>query len=103
MGFLQLFGGALQAQPRYHLLLPEGLWQRDAIFVALPPPEDADVTAVLHRVLRRLRSRLAALEEARPDDDAASQQAATQRSLLDVPARRPGGRRLAVAHGFSLR
>ena len=57
VGFLQLFGGALQPHPHYHLLLPEGLWQSDGTFVALPPPEDADVTAVLHRVLRRLRSR----------------------------------------------
>ena len=102
VGSLQLFGGALQAHPHFHLLLPEGLWHGDT-FVPLPPPEDADVTAVLHRVLRRLRPRLAALEQARPDEDEAGlQEASTQRVLLDVPAKRPGGRRLAVAHGFSL-
>lgn len=103
VGFLQLFSGALQVHPHFHLLLPEGLWQADGTFVPLPPPEDADVAAVLHRVLRRLRPRLAALEETHPDeDDASLQQASTQQVLLDVPAKPSGGRRLAVAHGFSL-
>jgi hypothetical protein len=104
VAFLQLFGGALQVHPHFHVLLPEGLWQADGTFVDVPPPDDAAVEAVLHRVLRRLRPRLAALEEARPDeDDAALQEAATQRVLLDVPKRPPPrGRRLAVAHGFSL-
>lgn len=103
VGFLQLFSGAVQVHPHFHLLLPEGLWKGDGTFVPLPPPGDADVMAVLHRVLRRLRPRLAALEDARPDDDDASlQQAASQQVLLDVPAKPTGGRRLAVAHGFSL-
>jgi len=55
-------------------------------------------------VLRRLRPRLAALEEAHPDeDDAAQKEAAAQRVLVAVPEKpNPRGRRLAVAHGFSL-
>jgi hypothetical protein len=101
-GFLQLFGGALQVHPHHHVLLPEGLWDASGVFVALPPPEDADVTGVLHRVLRRLRPRLAALEQALPEEDDALLQQPAQRVLVDVPAKRPGGRRLAVAHGFSL-
>ena len=57
VGFLQLFGGALQLTPHFHLLLPEGLWEEDGTFVGLPPPEDEDEGAVLHRV-RRAQSEL---------------------------------------------
>ena len=38
VGFLQLFNGALQAHPHYHLLLPEGLWQSDGTFGAASRP-----------------------------------------------------------------
>ena len=40
MGFLQLFGGALQLTPHLHLLLPEGQWSEEGEWVVLPPPED---------------------------------------------------------------
>jgi len=70
--------------------------------VELPPPETQEVEAVLHRVLRRLRGRLAELEESWPDDEDARLQEGAQRPLLNVQPRREGGRRLAVAHGFSL-
>jgi hypothetical protein len=102
--FVQLFGSALQLTPHLHVLLPEGLWTHGGAFVELPAPGDEDVTAVLHRTLRRLRARLAELEEAVPDEeDALLVEAAAPLALFDVPPRpSSSGRLLAVAHGFSL-
>jgi hypothetical protein len=46
------------------MLLPEGLWGDDGDWVPLPPPEDDEVEAVLHRLLR---ATFAALESRWPE------------------------------------
>jgi Transposase zinc-binding domain len=53
--FWQYFGSSLQLTPHLHLLVPEALWTPDGEVVTLPPPDDADVRAVLERVLRQAR------------------------------------------------
>jgi hypothetical protein len=68
VGFLQLFGSGLQLTPHLHILLPEGLWGDDGEWVALPPPEDDELEAVLHRLLRQLRATFAALESRWPEE-----------------------------------
>ena len=54
VAFTQYFGSALQMTPHLHLLVPEGLWDAEARFVALPAPEADEVGGVLRRVLRQL-------------------------------------------------
>ncbi|GMU61866.1 MAG: hypothetical protein AMXMBFR34_36290 [Myxococcaceae bacterium] len=68
------------------------------------PPSDAQVTAVLHRVLRRAKQDWADVDEAWPEDEYEALQAhALQRPLdLELPASSRRTRRVALAHGFSL-
>jgi hypothetical protein len=104
VGFLQLFGGALQLTPHLHVLLPEGLWSEEGEWVVLPPPEDEEVEAVLQRLLRRVRALLAEVEERWPEEDldVLRAEVAQQRLALDEEAPKKKARRLAVAMGFSL-
>ena len=105
VGFLQLFGSALQLTPHLHLLLPEGLWGEDGEWVPLPPPEDDAVEAVLHRLLRQLRATFAALESPWPEDaeELLWAEAAQHRLPLEGDAApKKKARRLARALGFSL-
>ena len=105
VGFLQLFGGALQLTPHLHLLLPEGLWSERGEWVVLPPPEDEEVEAVLHRLLRQVRALLAEVEEAWPEEDLDVLRAEGAQHRLGFDEEGPPkkkARRLAVAMGFSL-
>jgi len=99
VGFLQLFGGALQLTPHLHVLLPEGQWAETGAWVVLPPPEDEEVESVLHRLLRQVRGLLSEVEETWPEEDLDVLRA--QGALHEsVPKKK--ARRLAVAMGFSL-
>jgi hypothetical protein len=105
VGFLQLFGSALQLTPHLHVLLPEGLWGDDGEWVALPPPEDDEVEAVLHRLLRQLRATFAGLESRWPEEaeELLWAEAAQHRLPLEGDASpKKKARRLARAFGFSL-
>ncbi len=51
--FWQWFGSSLQLTPHLHLLVPEALWYEDGEAMHLPPPDEADVVAVLQRTLRQ--------------------------------------------------
>lgn len=100
--FRQYFGSSLQLTPHLHLLVPEALWTLSGDEVLLPPPSDADVAAVLARLLR-LVQRDWHDDDVWPDDEYEALQVRTlQKPLalaLESSHRR---RRLAVAHGFSL-
>ena len=105
VGFLQLFGSALQLTPHFHVLLPEVLWDATSEPVLLPPPEDEEVEAVLHRLLRQLKARFEAVEGAWPEEelDKLQAEAAQHRlPLAEEVAPKKKVRRLAVANGFSL-
>lgn len=105
VGFLQLFGSALQLSPHLHVLVPEGLWSDAGELVVLPPPDDGEVEAVLHRLLRRLRAALAEVEGLWPEDDEDALWAAGAQHRLELEgdvAPKKKARRLAVAMGFSL-
>jgi hypothetical protein len=101
--FTQWFGSMLQVTPHLHALLPEALWTEDGKGVELPAPDDADVDAILRRVLRQARKDFTDEDVPWPEDEyEALQRASLQRPLpLDWPPR-PRRHRVAVAMGFSL-
>lgn len=51
--FVQRFGSALQLNPHFHVLVPEGVFDAEGQFEALPPPRDKEVEGLLHQVIRR--------------------------------------------------
>lgn len=103
LSFLQLFGSSLQLTPHVHILIPEVQWTNEGKEVRLRPPDDAQVKKILVRVLRRLRSRLAELEEERPDDEWEDEKAkASQKMLFEIPDASPKKHLAFAAHGFSL-
>jgi hypothetical protein len=74
ISFVQRFGGALNLNVHFHCIIPDGVFVREngkVRFVALVPPSDEEVAAVLRRMVVRLQRRpwLASEEdEARPLD-----------------------------------
>jgi len=105
VAFAQLFGSALQLTPHLHLLLPEGMWNSD-VWVPLPPPEEADVVAILQRVLKQLARDVGDVAELWPEDgfEVLQAQGIQHRLPLDIaePERLSRKRRLAVLEGFRL-
>lgn len=101
--FTQWFGSSLQLTPHLHALLPEAVWTTTGEVVELPAPDDADVEAILGRVLRLAQKDFEELEAPWPQDEyEAGQRATLQRPLgLSLPPS-PRRRRVAVGLGFSL-
>ncbi len=62
-------GSALQRTSHLHVLVPEGLWSEEGQLVVLPPPEDVEVEANLHRLLRQLQADFALLEQMWPEEE----------------------------------
>jgi hypothetical protein len=52
--FVQRFGSALQLNVHFHVLVPDGAFDDEGVFMASEPPDDADVRAVLLRAGRRV-------------------------------------------------
>src|SRR5207237_791342 len=55
--FVQRFGGALNLNVHFHCVIPDGVFIREngtVRFVALAPPSDGDLMAVLRRSVARL-------------------------------------------------
>jgi hypothetical protein len=103
--FWQWFGSSLQLTPHLHLLVPEALWYQDGEAMHLPPPDEADVEAVLQRTLRQAMRDWENLDAAWAEDEYEGlQQRAIQEKLLLSEALVPSSRRrrVAVAQGFSL-
>ena len=102
--FWQYFGSSLQLTPHLHLLVPEAQWTEVGEEVAVPPPDDTEVRAVLARTLRQAGADWEALDAAWADDEYEALQAeALQRPLgLELPPSAQCRRRLAVLEGFSL-
>ncbi|MBI3185016.1 MAG: transposase [Myxococcales bacterium] len=113
VSMLQLFSGALQPHPHFHVLVPDGVFAGPGCaFVAVPPPSDEEVTKVLERVVRRVTRRLEAAgvlapqEVERPEEDSmeALQWYGLQERLalaVEPLPRRPRAHQ-AVVDGFSL-
>ena len=103
VGFLQLFGSALQLTPHLHVLVPEGLWA-DRDFVALPPPGTEQVVSILRRLVKRLAKDFEGLEDGWAEDalEGLQQQAAQARLPLGQTQREGKARRVALLEGFSL-
>ncbi len=109
--FVQRFGGALNLNVHFHCIIPDGVFVREngkVRFVALAPPSDAEVAAVLRmmvvRLERLLRPRLASEEdEARPLDTLGGAQLEALNSLGTAGQESWRVRRLAAyLDGFSL-
>jgi hypothetical protein len=108
---VQRFGGALNLNVHFHCVIPDGVFvrQNDNVrFVALAPPSDEDVVAVLRRMVvrleRLLRPRLAsAQDDARPLDALGAAQAEAMNALGTAPPDTGRPRKLAAyLGGFSL-
>lgn len=52
--FVQRFGSALQLNVHFHVLVPDGAFDDDGVFVAAEAPDDRDVRALLVRAGRRV-------------------------------------------------
>ena len=108
--FVQNFTGALLLHPHAHVLVPEGVFcSEDRAFAALPPPEDAEVEALLRQVAKKVvkLARAAYPDGLRHAEDALAslvEASAQTRLLLDDEEKAwPGKeRRCAFLEGFSL-
>ena len=112
--FVQRFGGLVNLNVHFHLVVPDGVFVEDGDdlrFVMHPVPTNADVLAILDRIMRRVARRLAneAVEDV--NDDAApnvlaqvqAEAASTWRSPTDGKPTVRGAERLrAWCEGFSL-
>ncbi len=52
--FVQRFGSALQLNVHFHVLVPDGAFDHDGVFVAADPPADEHVRQILVRAGRRV-------------------------------------------------
>jgi hypothetical protein len=109
--FVQRFGGALNLNVHFHCIIPEGVFVREngeVRFVALAPPSDEEVLAVLRRMVvrlqRLLRPGLATAEDGeRALDALGAAQAEALNSLGPaLPGTRPARKLAAYLDGFSL-
>ena len=93
----------MQLTPHLHVLVPEGVFADDG-FMALPPPAEEEVAAVLARTVSRLLPLFEDRQPPWPEDDFEALQArGAQLRLLPKEEPQPGRKgRLAVAHGLSL-
>ncbi|MBD3161787.1 MAG: hypothetical protein GF328_06745, partial [Candidatus Latescibacteria bacterium] len=71
--FVQRFGGALNLNPHYHSVLPDGLWTpagpgEPLRFAPLPAPTTAEVAKLTERIARRLSATVTAAWEADGSD-----------------------------------
>ena len=64
--FVQRFGSALQLNVHFHVLVPDGAFDHDGVFVADEPPDDEDVRLIMVRTGRRV---VALLHRFFNDDD----------------------------------
>jgi hypothetical protein len=56
--FVQRFGSALQLNVHFHVLVPDGAFDDDGVFVADEAPNDDDVRRIMVRAARRVMSKL---------------------------------------------
>lgn len=106
VAFTQLFGSALQLTPHLHVLVPEGLWMKEA-FVPLPPPDPEEVGSILRRILKQLAKDFDGLVPPWASDglELLQLQGVQHRLQLgeaDEPSPRRPPARLAVLEGFRL-
>jgi Putative transposase/Transposase zinc-binding domain len=107
--FVQRFGSALQLNVHFHVLVPDGAFDGDGVFVAADAPDDDDVRTVLLRAGRRVTTLLSRFfsddDDRRHEIDRLLQQldassATPQPSLFPRPQRRAS--LSAFVEGFSL-
>ena len=84
--FVQRFGSALQLNVHFHVLVPDGAFDDDGVFVAAEPPEDADVRAILLRAGRRV---IALLHRFFADDEQRCQETDDVLAALDAASASP--------------
>ena len=107
--FVQRFGSALQLNVHFHVLVPDGAFDNDGVFVVAEAPDDDDVRDILMRAGRRV---LALLQRFFDNDDERRReidqvlQSLDAASATPIPALFPQPRRntplSAFIEGFSL-
>jgi hypothetical protein len=84
--FVQRFGSALNANPHFHNLTPDGVFTDDGSdtlsFHPLPPPTDNDVLSVATRTARRVLAKISAMDDQFSDD--ADEGRALSAALMDA-------------------
>ncbi len=91
--------------PHLHLLVPEAVWLGDGAVVPLAPPDDEEVASVLERCLKQVARDWGELQTPWAEDEYEELQARAAQTRLgfeEEPKPRARGKRVAVAHGFSL-
>jgi len=112
--FVQRFGGALNSNPHFHSLLPDGVFtlreEQGLTFHPLPAPTDADVERLTLTIARKVERSLAgdvddvAVPEAEAMDTAldVSRTVTRQTALWNPPPEPPKTPRCAHLAGYSL-
>jgi hypothetical protein len=97
--FVQRFGGLVNLNVHFHLVVPDGVFVEDGTglrFEMLPVPTNANVLAILDRIMRRIARRQANEARNELDEDVApdvlaqvqAEAASTWRSPMDASASR---------------
>jgi len=102
--FVQRFGGALNTNPHFHVIIPDGLFtpgpseDGHARFVPLPPPTDEDIThltaTIAARLTKRLRETIGEAHESEADRDDTPETAVMHHAVqqaLWLPRSAPAG------------
>ena len=84
--FVQRFGSALQLNVHFHVLVPDGAFDDDGVFVADEAPNDDDVRRIMVRAGRRVMSKLHSFFE---DDDARRRELDRLLQSLDAASATP--------------
>jgi hypothetical protein len=111
--FVQRFGGLVNLNVHFHLVVPDGVFVDDGeqlAFALHPVPTSGDVLAILDRIVRRVTRRLAAETHDDDEPDATpdvlaqvqAEAAATWRSADAKPTARGAERLRAWHEGYSL-
>jgi hypothetical protein len=114
--FLQRFGSALQLNPHFHILVPEGVWAEDVEgnieWLPIEKPIEKEVESVLIKCMLALKRHMAKSEyESEADntyaniqeDSASKPQQTVFEAFNEVPATKPKKKPLcANIEGFSL-
>jgi hypothetical protein len=71
---VQRFGGAINLNVHFHTLVPDGVFDVEGAgpprFVPLLPPQDAELAAILDRIVGRTAKALVAYDDVASEDDA---------------------------------
>ena len=87
--FVQRFGSALQLNLHFHVLVPDGAFDHDGVFVADDAPDDHDVRELLVRAGRKVIAMLRRFLDEDGDDDSRRREIDRLLASLDAASATP--------------